>query len=69
MEINEANLTELLGHLQKTLSPDGATRKSGNIASKHSYVSTCNIPKITVCLQLKSALKALKENKTIPCYC
>jgi hypothetical protein len=30
MEINDANLTELLGHLQKTLSPDGVTRKSGN---------------------------------------
>ena len=30
MEINDANLAELLGHLQKTLSPDGATRKSGN---------------------------------------
>ena len=29
MEINEANLTELLGYLQKTLSPDGAVRKSG----------------------------------------
>ena len=30
MEINDANLAELLGHLQKTLSPDGATRMSGN---------------------------------------
>lgn len=30
MEINDANLAELLGHLQKTLSPDGATRKSGS---------------------------------------
>lgn len=29
MEINDANLAELLGHLQKTLSPDGAIRKSG----------------------------------------
>ena len=32
MEINDANLAELLGHLQKTLSPDGATRKSGEIS-------------------------------------
>ena len=29
MEINESNLAVLSGHLQKTLSPDGATRKSG----------------------------------------
>jgi len=28
MEINESNLAVLSGHLQKTLSPDGATRKS-----------------------------------------
>lgn len=39
MEINDANLGELLEYLQKTLSPDSATRKSG--ISEIIYVVMC----------------------------